>query len=1021
MLRDVWFRRLCLIAGVILALAVGLGVFVHQHRERQELLQTWSRVDAVFRQATFSTAESQYKELQAKLLTSVNSDDPRVRLATDMQKLCSILARLQLSLGTRDAKAVTQISELRAARQDFLPQASGDTTDAASKTNDVDAEGLKIGLSFGRKERWDEVLKWLDSQGQRLGQSLLQQDLPNANTLAIVDSIQVLFDRSGHAASELKVLSGTARQKLDYKRAEAVFAKLAVTAEASLAEADVALARGQWSELRRQFGTNVKSAIWTAHRDRLRQRLIEQVRASSVSFATAPSQPTGRLDLRGPEVLPKSQFAAFTPLRVDQVRTSSGEVVFVRNDDRCYALDAATGETKWICRVGYDMRWLPQRVGSEATENATPLVLVPWERAANEAITLAAAADLSVQWTWHLPPGAALAGPPVVVGRRLFVGFQSGELWELHLESGKPRAFLTLPQSAGGPLAVSSDGRGAALIDRQLAVYIIDFAEPPRCRDVVLPEPGENTLDAWVVWMWPFLLVFENELTDRCRIIVLREGEQGFEEVQRETIVGRLWQPPVVKGQSFLLASDLGWETVQSLQLTTLPAMFTVFQQPAKVREWPRQPQLLSHPDAPFVAAMEARVQRYAVNPLEAQVQRQRELLWEHVFPLPDTVPSQALQSSSHGVVAVGQSGREAPPYVHAIDFAKGQLQWEARVGNHVVDAFALNDNSPILLRTATGDMFRRSPNEPDRLTRLARVKVNDTVDYSEAHYSLGWVEGTPPEFRVISPEGSNSRVVPLTHPAIAPVAFFDGQLTVKSGNGSATVAGPWAAILDSSLRLQLKGLGSQAVSQFAQLSRDLPAENWWRPLWLDGKGLLLSHTHGDLVLYHPDKVQQVVYPREVRKLQLKAGLASRPVWSQGLIWVSCGDDHLRVFDPIDLELRRDIGLADRPSSRPAVGAVTVIGLKNGHVAIVKRDSDQVSQDVTVSKRPITYVALAPTSEHIWAIDSHGEMTELEASGKVVRRQRLSGAASAAPVWYRGEWLVPTTAGELARIRVDSQ
>ena len=226
-------------------------------------------------------------------------------------------------------------------------------------------------------------------------------------------------------------------------------------------------------------------------------------------------------------------------------------------------------------------------------------------------------------------------------------------------------------------------------------------------------------------------------------------------------------------------------------------------------------------------------------------------------------------------------------------------------------------------------------------------------------------------------------------------------------------------AILDSSMRLQLKGLGTQAASQFAQLSRELPAEDWWRPLWLDGKGLLLSHAHGDLVLYHPDKSQQIVYPREVRKVQLKAGLVSRPVWGRELVWVGCGDDHLRVFDPVDLELRRDIGLPDRPSSRPAVGAVTVIGLANGHVAIIKGDSGQVSQDVTVSKRPISYVALAPGSERIWAIDSHGEMTELEVSGKVVRRQRLSGAASAAPVWYRGEWLVPTTAGELARIPVD--
>jgi len=566
-----------------------------------------------------------------------------------------------------------------------------------------------------------------------------------------------------------------------------------------------------------------------------------------------------------------------------------------------------------------------------------------------------------------------------------------------------------------------------------LTIYVVRFEETPVCEAVVMPAPGSSTLDARLVWMPPFLLIFENQLTDRCQLVVLREAEGRFFEVQREELNGRLWQSPAVFGTSLLIVSDLGYEAVQRLQLQAQPkTLFTVFQQSGSARDWPSQPQVLSHPKAPFVAALGNKVVRYAVNALESQVERQREVQWEHAFPHPQTVPMLELQATSQGLTAVGQNPDEAPLHVHALDFETGELQWSARVGNHVVDVFASPDGTATVYRTASGDVFRRSKSDGDRLRRLARVNVNSTVDFVPSRYALSWVQTQPPELIMASLEGTLQASLPLSTPAAAPVAVLDNSVrpvpdnvAAASGNVAADEAarelpGPWVALLDTDRRIHLKAPGQTVTTQFAQLSRELPGDGWWRPVWLDASRVLLSHPDGELALFAVRRTGAIVFPSEVRSLRLTAGLAAPPVVIQGLLWIAGRDAHLRVFDPLTLDLRQDILLPDAPAGAPAPAEASTsrlaIGLANGHVALINTGSFRIDHDVDVSPFPVPHVLMDPDGQRVRAIDAHGTLMEIQPDGSVTGRRPLSGPVSATPVRQLDAWLIPTSAGEVVRL-----
>lgn len=1003
---------------VLVAVVAGLTKLVANVRERAAIHQQWAQVDGAFRQARFEAAAVSFRELHARL--SLGTETAPSKLAAEMQATCETLGKLELELSRAGADRRRWLIELEQHRREFQPEKDADSP-TAGDAQETDSDGLPIGLSFDRAARWGEVLTWLNTRARKLSQSLSSQPTPEAEGLAVLDEMLDLFDRSRQPSAELRQLAQELNRKRGYWQAEEQFRQLAQQSEMSLETVDVAAARSAWREVRWKFGKAAVESVWNEHQQRLRLRLLESTRAS----ITLPLPPQlGRRDSIGPDVLPVAEFAAFMPVQSFQTREPSPELTFVRHDDRCYALDAATGKTRWICRVGYDARWLPQAVNIDDS----PTVLVTWEHREEESLALVRAADASAIWSWHLPPGATLAGPPLAIGRRLYVWLSSGELWQLNGTDGSPQSFLKVPHGASGPLSPRVDGQGAAVSDRNLAVYVIEFGETLSCHDVCLPEPGENTLDVNLVWMSPFLLVFANELTDRCRIIVLRETDSLLREVQREDIVGRLWQTPAVHGTSLLVVSDLGSEAVQRLQvnLASRP-LFTVFQQPGPPREWPSQPFVLSHARAPFVAAIGPKVVRYAVNPLETQISRERELKWEFTFPRGDTVPLQ-LQSTSVGIVAVGQSAGQRSPFVQSLDFETGKPLWATRVGNPVVESYPAGGDSEWLLRTETGDLFRHVNG---RLQRLARLSVNDTVDYSRRHSALAWVEPLPPELRYHTTEGSVLATLPLTSRAIAPVALLDGPLSVGGSRDAAvgqadgddaiaksgSLPGPWVAILDADRRLHCKSLGSPVTTQFAQLAQELPNERWWRPLWVASRGLLLSHPRGDLLWFLPQQTGGIVFPREKRSVKLQAGLALPPVSHAGAIWVSGRDSHLRVLAEETFELHDDVQLPDVPSSSIAFGSEILVGLTNGHVAVLDASPPKLRLDVAVSQKPISHVLIADDGDCWWAIDAHGELTEWNRDGKLRRRERLSGSISSAPARVRDDWLLPTTAGELVRLR----
>ncbi len=1003
----------------LIAVVAGLTKLVADARERAAIHKQWVDADSAFRQARFEAAATNYRELHGRFPKNAEAAAPK--LTATMQATCETLGKLELELTRAGPDRRRWLGALEQHRRDFQPEKTADAPPVAT-AKEVDEEGLPVGVSFERAARWSEVLTWLNARARKLSESLSSQPTPEAEGLAVLGEMLDLLDRSQQPAAELRSIAQELQRKRGYWQAEEQFRQLAQQSETSLEIAELAAARAAWRDVRWKFGKAAVESVWTEHQQRLRLRLLERTRAS----ITMPLPPQlGRRDTVGPDLLPVAEFAAFMPVQSFQAREPSQELTFVRHEDRCYALEAATGKPRWICRVGYDMRWLPQAVNIVES----PSVLVTWERREEESIALVRAADASTMWSWHLPPGATLAGPPVAIGSRLYVWLSSSELWQLNLADGSPQSFLKLPHAASGPLSPRVDGQGAAVSDRNLAVYVIEFGETLTCHDVCLPEPGEHTLDVNLVWMSPFLLVFANELTDRCHVIVLRETDGTLREVQREEIVGRLWQTPAVHGTALLVVSDLGSEAVQRLQVNVASRpLFTVFQQPGPPREWPSQPFVLSHTRAPFVAAIGSKVVRYAINPLEPQVSRNRELKWEFAFPRGDTVPLQ-LQATGVGIVAVGQSVGQRSPFVQALDFETGKPLWTTRVGNPVVESYPASGDSEWLLRTETGDLFRHVNG---RLLRLARVSVNDTVDYSRRQNAIAWVEPSPPELRYRTTEDSVLATIPLTSRAIAPVALLDGPLIV-GGNREAAIGatdadadatksgslpGPWTAILDADRRLHCKPLSGNVTTQFTQLAPELPNAGWWRPLWLGGRGLLLSHSRGDLVWLRPQQTSGIVFARVERSVRLQAGLALPPVSHGGAIWVSGRDGHLRVLAEETFDLRDDVPLSDVPSSPPAFGpeSFALIGLTNGHVAVLESSPMKLRLDVAVSQKPIAHVLIADDGERWWAVDVHGELTEWKRDGKLRRREGLSGSVTSAPARVRDGWLLPTTAGELFRL-----
>lgn len=158
------------------------------------------------------------------------------------------------------------------------------------------------------------------------------------------------------------------------------------------------------------------------------------------------------------------------------------------------------------------------------------------------------------------------------------------------------------------------------------------------------------------------------------------------------------------------------------------------------------------------------------------------------------------------------------------------------------------------------------------------------------------------------------------------------------------------------------------------------------------------------------------MFARVERSVRLQAGLALPPISHDGAIWVSGRDGHLRVLAEESFDLRDDVPLPDVPSSPLVFGREILVGLTNGHVAVLESSPPKLRLDVAVSRKPIAQVLISDDGERWWAVDVHGELTEWNRDGKLRRRERLSGSVTSAPARVRDGWLLPTTAGELFRL-----
>ncbi|CAN5165450.1 hypothetical protein BH11PLA2_BH11PLA2_43040 [soil metagenome] len=258
------------------------------------------------------------------------------------------------------------------------------------------------------------------------------------------------------------------------------------------------------------------------------------------------------------------------------------ETVFATARGRLFAMDADTGELLWSVFTGRTGTLNPVRVST--SEGGTEIVLVPSLRDGQSSLT--ARVVRSGEAYWHQPLDSPLAGPPAVVGSRIYVPLADaiGTILEFDIVTGNRISSFRLRQRIG-PGLVRVPGTTQILIAAEARrLFLIDVSPltpegdrlPMRLLHVMTTNHSELSLRVPPVFCGAsadagpksvLLLQSEGAKSTLLRAIALPDTVPAADVLANETpavelgvakLAGQVTFPPSADGERVAVITDTG-------------------------------------------------------------------------------------------------------------------------------------------------------------------------------------------------------------------------------------------------------------------------------------------------------------------------------------------------------------------------------------------------------------------------------------------------------------------------------
>jgi tetratricopeptide (TPR) repeat protein len=680
---------------VILSAALGVGYSLVSHKGEEDEDKRFQNAQALYRSQDFEEAMGAFQKLLREFPTSKNR-----RQYDFLVELSAVREAVYAPRGDREQRAgalerVQQFLEIYK-NDPILKGYHGDIWHTlqrlARELTTLAEQKQDAGFLNRAKRSWAEASKFTPPAGTSVDQAAQTLNEEFARVAGLLAA----------RGARLELLDGL-RDLADQGSADAVREGRALAKEAGL-ESDPDVAS-------------------------LLEELVKRHREKIV-FVPAPRNDK---PVEPPED-PLSSFYVAPPVGKFTSDPRQTGVVLAQVRGVLYALDAATGDVRWVRRVGADTTLLPVRVPASTLRPELILVL----SSDSKSVSAVTAADGKVVWQ-HALSGVCL-GRPVLVDGRLLVPTLSGRVEEIETAGGLLQGSYAL----GQPLVVGGVHQpGTSLVifpADSYSVYVLDVAKRAcaailytghaagslRGPPLVWNEPQEGGGSAKAEthgWLLLSLAAGAGGAGFDMRPygLPIRQPDQKPAALHID-VRGTSWDDPWQDGEKLALATDTGRLVLYGIRQKGNPRdplLFPLLSEDYRVES-------AAHARATRAAVVHADRENYWVSSAGNLHRLQATFTakdgpglvarWPQPPPFGSPLHAAQVHAGSDGkllLFLVTQDPGQSTCWVRAVEAREGQVLWQRRLGMVCLDqpiaaggAVAATDGAGVYLFDAT----RREP-----------------------------------------------------------------------------------------------------------------------------------------------------------------------------------------------------------------------------------------------------------------------------------------------------------------------
>jgi outer membrane protein assembly factor BamB len=243
------------------------------------------------------------------------------------------------------------------------------------------------------------------------------------------------------------------------------------------------------------------------------------------------------------------QGGVLMPIGHTQARAgevSDGRIIHTIGRDALFGLDAVTGRPIWRTPIGLDTPFFPVEV------NASVPALLAFDGTRDELVLLNRDNGSTI---WRTTVGARASGAPLISQGQIDLATDEGHLERFDLESGRPLAAVSFPQSVVGPPVLN--GERLIVFGERATAYTLDF-RTLAIRTASFVGQAAGALESPPQGLGRLVLIFDNDQQKSALVRAFAvDGENGsIRQVAAERIDGHVREPAVARGNVLFVASS---------------------------------------------------------------------------------------------------------------------------------------------------------------------------------------------------------------------------------------------------------------------------------------------------------------------------------------------------------------------------------------------------------------------------------------------------------------------------------